>query len=383
MNKSCYDKDFRLGILGGGQLGRMFIQEAINLNVSVHIIDPDPNAPCKDISSSFEVGSLQDYDTVMAFGRDKDVLTIEIEHVNVDALEQLEKEGVKVFPQPSILRMIQDKGDQKHFYESHSIPTAPFKLVASKEEAAEAISEGPFMMKLRKGGYDGKGVTPLRNEKDLEQAFDAPCVLESFVDFETEISVIVARNERGEIKTFPTVEMAFNAEANLVEFLFSPGKLSDEVEDEAQRIATQIAEATGIVGILAVEMFVTKDQKVLVNEMAPRPHNSGHQSIEGNITSQYAQHMRSILNLPLGDTAIVKPSVMVNLLGEKGFTGDAYYEGLDDVLSIPGAYLHLYGKKTTKPFRKMGHATVVDDNLSSAVEKARKVQELLKIKTRD
>ena len=380
MQKSFTSSQFKLGILGGGQLGRMFIQEAISYNLDVHVMDPDENAPCKDISTTFMVGSLQDYDSVYSFGKDKDVLTIEIEHVNVDALQTLEDEGVKVFPQPKILRMIQDKGLQKEFYAAHGIPTSDYHLIENKEDITRFINEFPFMQKMRKGGYDGKGVTPLRNNKDLDTAFDAPSVLEKFVDFDKEISVIVARNESGEVKSYPVVELEFNPEANLVDFLFSPANISSNAEDKAREIAEDLVSKTGIVGLLAVEMFLTKDGQVLVNEVAPRTHNSGHQSFEGNVTSQFEQHLRSVLNLPLGDTRITEPSVMVNLLGEKGFDGEAQYEGLNEALAMNGVHIHLYGKKFTRSFRKMGHVTVGAKTMDEAKATAVKVKGILKIK---
>jgi 5-(carboxyamino)imidazole ribonucleotide synthase len=370
----------KLGILGGGQLGRMLIQEAINYNVFVAILDPDANAPCRAIANEFTQGSLTDFDTVYNFGKSCGLITIEIEHVNVDALEKLESEGIPVYPQPKLLRMIQDKGLQKLFYQENNIPTAPFYLVENKAEITQHLAEFPFMQKLRKGGYDGKGVTPLRNAASLEQAFDAPSVLEKFVDFEKEISVIVSRNTHGETKSFPVVECEFNPEANLVEFLFSPASISAQAENEAQRIACLVAEKLGIVGLLAVELFLTKDGQVLVNEIAPRPHNSGHQSIEGNYSSQYEQHLRAIFGQPAGSTAVIMPSVMINLLGEKGFEGDAVYEGMEEVLQLEGVYIHLYGKKTTKPFRKMGHVTVLAPDMASAKAKALRVKELLKVK---
>ncbi len=377
--KNIASNDFTLGVLGGGQLGRMLLQEAVNYNLNVHIMDPDPNAPCSRIAPQFVEGDINDFDEVYRFGKDKDVLTIEIEHVNTDALEKLEKEGVKVFPQPHILRMIQDKGLQKKFYAEHGIPTAPFYLVENKAAIVKHLGELPFMQKLRKGGYDGRGVTPLRSDADLDNAFDAPSVLEKFVDFEMEISVIVARNEKGEVKSYPVVELDFNPEANLVEFLFAPSTLPENIRNRAREIAESVAGKTGIVGLLAVEMFVTRDGEVLVNEIAPRTHNSGHQSIEGNVTSQFEQHLRSILNLPLGDTSMVTPSVMVNLLGEKGYEGEAVYRGLEDVLALPGVHIHLYGKKFTRPFRKMGHVTVTADTLEKARETARKVKNTLKV----
>jgi 5-(carboxyamino)imidazole ribonucleotide synthase len=378
MDKPFYG-NFRLGVLGGGQLGRMLIQETINYNVNVCVIDPDKNAPCKDIANEFTTGSLKDFDQVYSFGKSVDLLTIEIEHVNVEAMEKLEKEGIKVFPQPSVLRIIQDKGLQKNFYRDNGIPTADYFLVENKAEISKYASHFPFFNKLRKGGYDGKGVSRLDDPNNLANAFDEPGVLEKLVDFEKEISVIAARNEKGEITVFPVVELEFNPEANLVEFLFSPADLAGHIEEQAYEIAIKVTEKIGIVGLLAVEMFVTKDGKVLVNEIAPRPHNSGHQTIEGNITSQYEQHLRAILNLPLGSTKIIQPSVMINLLGEKGHEGEARYEGLEEVMAMEGVFIHLYGKKTTKPFRKMGHVTVVDKGLENAKKKALAVKEKLKV----
>jgi len=299
----------------------MFIQAAKDFDVRVHIIDPDPQAPCSKIADEFICGSIQDFESVYNFGKKVDVLTIEIEHVNVEALEKLEEEGLTVYPQPSIIKVVQDKGLQKSFYLDNDIPTAKFKLIENKEELRSSLNVFPWMQKLRKGGYDGRGVQALKVQADFEKAFDEPSVLEEFVDFEKELSVIVGRNKSGEIKSFPLVELEFNPEANLVEFLFSPADVSAEIEKAAKEIAETVISKLGMVGVLAVEMFLCKDGSILVNEIAPRPHNSGHQTIEGNVTSQYEQHMRSILNLPLGDTSILKPSVMVNILGEKGNNG--------------------------------------------------------------
>ncbi|MFM1874294.1 MAG: hypothetical protein RL266_31 [Bacteroidota bacterium] len=374
-----YRPKTKLGILGGGQLGRMLIQETINLDVDVHVLDPDPDAPCRDIAHSFTNGSFKDYETVLEFGIGMDVVTIEIEHVNVDALEELEKQGVKVYPQPNVIRLIQDKGAQKEFYAEHGIPTSDYRLIG-ENEAENHTDFFPVFQKLRKGGYDGKGVQSLRSAEDLSKAFSEPSVLEKAVDLDKELSVIVARNASGEVKTFPTVELEFNPVANLVEFLFSPANVSDEVEKAAQEIARTIAEKLEIVGLLAVELFLDKQGNVLVNEIAPRPHNSGHQSIEGNYTSQFMQHVRAILNISLGNTEIVKPSVMVNLLGEDGFSGEAQYEGLEDVLAMKGVNVHLYGKRFTKPFRKMGHVTIIADTLEEAKSTAKKVQQTLKVK---
>ena len=370
----------RLGILGGGQLGRMFIQEAINYNISISILDPDPNAPCKNICDSFEVGSLGDYQTVYDWGKNLDLITIEIEKVNIDALEDLEKEGVVVYPQPRIIRLIQDKGLQKQFFKENDIPTAPFQLFSSREQLANANLNFPYIQKLRKDGYDGKGVMKIANSADLENAFDTPNLVEQLIDFEKEIAVIVARNANGEMKTFPMVEMDFNPQANLVEFLISPSTYSFEIQQKAETIAKNIASSLSIVGILAVEMFLTKDHQILVNELAPRPHNSGHQTIEGNYTSQFGQHLRAIFNLPLGDTRSITNAIMVNLLGEKGYEGIAVYEGLEAILEKDGVYVHLYGKKYTNPFRKMGHVTIIDEDRNSAIEKAKFVKETIKVK---
>lgn len=372
-------QQLNIGILGGGQLGRMLIQNAINLNLNISVLDPDKNAPCRHMVKKFTTGSLTDYETVYDFGKDKDLITIEIENVNTEALKALEKEGKKVFPQPHIIEMIQDKGLQKMFYQRNDIPSADFFLVDDKSQISKYANYFPFFQKLRKGGYDGKGVTKLVNAHHLEKAFDAPSVLERLVDFDKELSVIVARNENGEIKCFPVVECEFNPEANLVEFLFSPANIKKSVEKEAIAIATKVAEKLEIVGLLAVELFLTKDGKVLVNEIAPRPHNSGHHTIEGNITSQFEQMLRAILNLPLGDTALVKAAVMVNLLGDFGYDGPAVYQGMEDVLKFSGVYIHLYGKSHTKPFRKMGHTTIVDDDIVKAKQKAKTVKHMLRV----
>lgn len=374
-----YQQGLRLGILGGGQLGRMLIQSAIDFDLTNLVLDPDPDAPCKGIASRFHVGSLKDFDEVYRFGKQAEVVTIEIENVNCDALEALEKEGVKVYPQPHLIRLIQDKGLQKQFYREHNIPTADFHLLQDKAELHGHHAFFPAVQKLRREGYDGRGVHKISGTSDIKAGFEQPSVLEKMVDFEKEISVIVARSINGEIKAFPTVELDFHPEKNLVEYLFSPADISPAIEKKAQDIAEKVAESLGIVGLLAVEMFLTKDGQVLVNEIAPRPHNSGHHSIEANITSQYEQHLRAILGMPLGDTDIKIPAVMVNLLGEDGYAGKAVYQGLEEVLGTPGVSIHLYGKKLTKPFRKMGHVTIVDSDPFIAREKARFVKNTLKV----
>ncbi|WP_026946424.1 5-(carboxyamino)imidazole ribonucleotide synthase [Algoriphagus marincola] len=369
-----------LGVLGGGQLGRMLIQSAINYNQDIHILDPDPNAPCRDLCQKFVNGSLRDFDTVYQFGQGCDIITIEIESVNTEALEKLQKEGKQVFPQPEIIRLIQDKREQKQFYQKNGIPTADFILAADQEDVLRNKAFLPAVNKLGKDGYDGRGVQILRDESDLDKAFDAPGLLEKLIDFETEIAVTVARNEKGDLIAYPAVECAFHPTANLVEFLFAPASISPEVAEKAEKIAKEVITKLGMVGILAVEMFVTKEGDVLVNEIAPRPHNSGHHTIEANFTSQFEQHLRSVMNWPLGATDLRTPAAMINLLGEDGYIGEAYVEGMEEAVSEKGVYIHLYGKKVTKPFRKMGHVTVLDENVDNLKKRAIAIKNLIKIK---
>lgn len=378
MEKPFY-KGFKIGVLGGGQLGRMLLQKSYSYNLEMAFVDPDPKAPCREISNWFYKGDLNDAQLVYDFGKKCDVVTIEIENVNVDALAKLEKEGIKVFPQPAALKTIQDKGLQKLFYQKHNINTAEFYLIENKNEISLFADKFPIVQKLRKGGYDGKGVQILKDSNDLDKAFDAPSVLERLVDIKKEISVIAARSQDGSVTAYPAVEMEFNPEANLVEFLFSPADISKEVEEHAMQLAKDIITKLDMVGILAVEMFVTHNNEVVVNEVAPRPHNSGHQTIEGNETSQYDQLLRCLIGMPLGSTEITVPSVMVNLLGEKGYVGAAKYDGIEKVMATAGVNVHLYGKSETKPFRKMGHVTIVDKDLNKAKEKARFVKDNLKI----
>lgn len=377
MDKDFYG-DLQLGVLGGGQLGRMLIQQAINYNVDIHILDPDMNAPCRDICKSFKQGALDDFDTVYEFGKNMDMITIEIEKVNVDALEKLEEEGVVVNPPSRIIRLIQDKGLQKQFFKQNDIPTAAFQTLQGND--GDLIVPVPFVQKLRKDGYDGKGVKVIHTEEQKSEMFTEPSIIEEWIDFDKEIAVIVARNADGEVSAFPLVEMEFNPQANLVEFLISPSILSFEIQQQAESLAKKIAEDLQIVGLLAVEMFLTKEGEILVNELAPRPHNSGHHTIEGNFTSQFEQHLRAIFNLPLGDPSARSNAVMINLLGEKEYEGLARYEGVESLLEIPGVYIHLYGKKFTKPFRKMGHVCVVNEDREKAIEIAREVQKSIKVK---
>jgi 5-(carboxyamino)imidazole ribonucleotide synthase len=368
----------QLGVLGGGQLGRMLVQAGLDWNVPFTILDPDANAPCREVAP-FQQGKLTDYETVWNFGRGCELITIEIENVNTAALRDLQATGVKVYPQPHVIALIQDKREQKKFYQQRGIPTAAFHLTENRQDVAKFSHFLPAVHKLGREGYDGRGVQILHTSADLPKAFDAPGVLEKLVSFKKEIAVIVARNVRGEVTAFPPVEMVFHPTANLVEYLFSPAQIPAAVASKATAIARQIIEELAMVGLLAVEMFVTEADEILVNEIAPRPHNSGHQTIEGNYTSQYQQHLRAILNLPLGNTDTRVPTAMVNLLGEAGFEGAARYEGLEAVLAVPDVYVHLYGKKTTKPFRKMGHVTIADSDFESLKKKATFVKQTLRV----
>lgn len=369
----------RIGILGGGQLGLMLLQAAVDWNLDIYVLDPDAEAPCRKIAPHFQQGSLQDYDTVYEFGKNLDFITIEIEKVNVEALEALEREGKKVYPQPSVIRKIQDKRIQKQFYKDHNLPTADFVLTENKEDVYNHVSFLPAFHKLGKDGYDGRGVQRLTGEADIEKAFEQPGLLEKAVPFEKELAVIVARNAKGEITTFPTVEMAFHPELNLVEYLFAPAEIAESVNEKAQEIAKKTAEAFQIVGLLAVELFMTADGEILINEVAPRPHNSGHHTIRANATSQYEQHWRAILDLPLGSTLTYGPSAMVNLLGEDGYEGPAVYEGMEQLLATEQVFPFLYWKALTRPFRKMGHVTIMDADLASLKKKVDFVKRNIKV----
>lgn len=377
MAKTWYGKQLQIGVLGGGQLGRMLIQAANSLDIQLHMLDPDPDAPCAQIAYSFQVGSLTDYQTVMNFGQNKDLLTVEIENVNTEALKALEQQGVKVFPQPHILELIRDKGLQKQFYIDHKIPTAPFVFYQTPQD--DLPFEFPVVHKLRTGGYDGKGVQIIQHPSELQSSFQEPSIIEACIPFEKELSVIVARNQDRQTNCFPLVECEFNPEANLVEFLFSPAAVSPEIEKQAQAIAIDIIEKLDMVGLLAVEFFLTKEGELLVNEIAPRPHNSGHHTIEIARCSQFEQHLRAILNLPLANTELHSAGAMLNLIGEKGHTGSVYYEGLEEILKLPGVHPHLYGKSQTKPFRKMGHVTISAAHMQEVRRLAQIVKQTIRV----
>lgn len=380
-----FSSSFKLGILGGGQLGKMMLYDTRKYDIQTYVLDPNTAAPCNIACDHFEQGSLMDYETVLAFGRKVDVLTFEIESVNIDALETLENEGIKVYPQPSVLRNIQDKGVQKDFYAKHGIPTADYKKYAFakaiKEDDKDWLSkvQMPFIWKSCTGGYDGKGVSVVRTAEDLDQLPQVPCIAEKMIPFKNELAVIVARNVTGHVKTYPVVEMEFHPEANQVEYVLCPARIDATVAIKARNIAVQVSEAFGHVGLLAVEMFQTEDDEILVNEVAPRPHNSGHYSIEGSFTNQFEQHLRAILDLPLGETGNKVTSVMVNLVGAEGYTGPVVYKNIEKIMAMPGVTPHIYGKKDTRPFRKMGHVTIVNENMDMARKIAQDVKKSIKV----
>mgnify|MGYP001626737656 CR=1 FL=1 len=373
-----FSSDFTLGILGGGQLGKMLLYETRKFDIKTSVLDPSENAPCKIACDAFEVGDLMDYKTVYNFGKNVDILTFEIEHVNINALEALEKEGVTVYPSSKTLRNINDKITQKQFYETHQIPTSPFHVFNLKEDLVTAIKSQkinyPFVWKQSTGGYDGMGVRIIRNLNDVLNLKDVPCIAEKLIPFVNELAVIVSRNPNGEVASYPVVEMEFHPEANQVEYVICPARIENDIAEKARIIAEKVSDAYKHVGLLAVELFQTEEGEILVNEVAPRPHNSGHFSIEGSLTNQFEQHIRSILNLPLGSTKSKIAAIMVNLVGEEGFTGDAHYKNVEHLLSMEGVTPHIYGKKQTRPFRKMGHVTIVNNDIS----KARKIAELVK-----
>ncbi len=374
----AFYKDFKLGVMGGGQLGRMLLQACPDFDIHTSILDPSPLAPCKGLAHDFYEGSLTDYDVVYNFGKKVDLLTIEIENVNVEALFQLEREGLSVYPQPRVIEIIQDKRKQKQFYLDNGIPTSDFVLINGRDDINQHEAFLPAFNKLGQGGYDGGGVARLDSLDDLDKAFDAPGLLEKAVDLNCEISVIAARNADGKIAVYPIVECVFHPEHHLVDYLIAPSTLPENIQNKATDLASDLVKKLDFVGILAVEMFVSKSGEVLINEVAPRPHNSGHQTINANVTSQYEQLIRAILNLPLGSTAIIQPSAMVNLLGEAGYSGAVEYTGLNELLAIPGVHLFLYGKTETRPYRKMGHITIVDEDRDTLIIKVDQVKNTIK-----
>lgn len=375
--------NYTIGILGGGQLGKMLCQAASPWDLRIAILDKDPSYPAGSICNRFVPGDFNNFDDVYAFGKTVDVLSIEIEHVNIDALLRLEAEGLPIHPRPAALKIIQDKGLQKQFYEKHKLPSSPFRLFDGPEALRRALEAGelslPFVQKARTGGYDGRGVAVIRSTDDLHSLLPGPCVVEDLVHIDQELAVVVARNERGETTTFPSVSMEFNPQANLVECLLCPAPVHEDIDQKARELALRCMEAYDICGLLAVELFLTSEGELLINEVAPRPHNSGHHSIDSCYTSQFEQHLRAICNLPLGSTRMRTPSVMVNLLGAPGYSGPARYVGMEEILAMEGVKVHLYGKAETRPFRKMGHATILAPDLLTARKRAQTVLSTLKI----
>ena len=378
-----FSSDFTLGILGGGQLGKMLLTETRKFDITTKVLDPSADAPCRIACNTFVQGALTDFDTVYNFGKDVDVLTIEIENVNVDALKKLQSEGVKVYPTPQTIELIQNKATQKQFYTTHNIPTAPFHRFESLANLQKAVAKEqitlPFVWKSARFGYDGNGVKIVRQLPDLSLLPEGECIAENLVPFAKELAVIVARNVSGEASTYPVVEMEFHPEANQVEYVLCPARISEEIAQKARAIALQVAEAFQVVGLLAVELFLTAEGEVLVNEVAPRPHNSGHYSIEAAYTNQFEQHLRAILDLPLGNTNSKVAGVMVNLVGAEGYQGDVIYENIEQILAMQGVTPHIYGKRQTRPFRKMGHVTIVNKDIEKARAIAEKVKQTIKV----
>jgi 5-(carboxyamino)imidazole ribonucleotide synthase len=371
-----FSSDFKLGILGGGQLGKMLLSETRKFDIQTYVLDPSDEAPCRIACNHFFKGSLLDFDSVYTFGKKVDVLTFEIELVNIEALEKLESEGVKVYPSPKTLKGIQNKGIQKEFYVNNNIPTSKYKRFDNSKDLKSEFSSltVPFVWKCTEFGYDGNGVKIIRTIDDLNNLPDIECIAEELIPFKNELSVIVVRNISGEIKTYPVVEMEFHPEANQVEYVICPARIDTKIAQKATQIALEVSKAYHHVGLLAVEMFQTQDDEIIVNEVAPRPHNSGHHTIEASYTSQFENHLRAILDLPLGNCESKVAGIMVNLVGAEGYAGNVIYENIANIMAIDGVTPHIYGKKETRPFRKMGHVTIVNENM----DEARKIAETVK-----
>ena len=378
-----FSSQHKVGILGGGQLGKMLLYTTRKFDIHTCVLDPNPEAPCKIACDEFFVGDLMDFDTVFEFGKKVNTLTIEIENVNVEALKALEKEGINVFPSAETLATIQNKAKQKLFYVDHDLPTAAFTRYAYKDELKRAIEHNvqtlPFVWKSAQFGYDGKGVKIVRSVSDLDELPNVECIAETLVPFKKELAVTVARSPKGEVRAYPVVEMEFHPEANQVEYVLCPARISKDITKKAELVALKTAAAFHHVGLLAVELFLTEDDEILINEVAPRPHNSGHQTIEASYTSQFEQHIRAILDLPLGDTKNKVSGVMVNLVGAEGHQGNVVYENIEKILKLDGVTPHIYGKKETRPFRKMGHVTIVHSEIDKARSIAQQVKETIKV----
>lgn len=378
-----FSSDFKLGILGGGQLGKMLLTETRKFDIQTLVLEPSEEAPARYSCNAFYKGSLMDYDTVYQFGKMVNLLTIEIENVNLDALDVLESEGLPIFPSPKTLRLIQNKGRQKDFYVENNIPTSPHQRFVDLNDLRKSLEkdelEFPFVWKCAQFGYDGNGVKIVRSTIDLVNLPEVECIAEQMVPFKNELAVIVARSVSGEVKTYPVVEMEFHPEANQVEYVICPARIDEKVAQKATEIALKVSEAFNHVGLLAVEMFQTEDNEILVNEVAPRPHNSGHYSIEASYTSQFENHLRAILDLPLGKTDSKVAGIMVNLVGEEGFSGQVIYENIEKIMAIDGVTPHIYGKRETRPFRKMGHVTIVNENMAEARKVAEDVKNSIRV----
>ena len=381
--KNYFSSDFKLGILGGGQLGRMLLAETQKFDIHTAVLESNKNAPCAAICNEFVIGNLLDFEAVYNFGKKVDLLTIEIENINLDALDRLEAEGLKIFPKPKDLRIIQSKARQKKFYLQHQIPTATFHHFEYLKELKHSYENKnitfPFVWKAARFGYDGNGVKIVRNIEDLNSLPNEECITEELIPFKNELAVIVARNEDGETKTYPVVEMEFHPEANQVEYVICPARIDSKIAKKAREVALKVVNDLDFIGLLAVEMFQTKEDEILVNEVAPRPHNSGHYSIEASYTNQFEQHLRSVLNLPLGSTTSKVAGIMVNLVGEEGFSGQVIYQNIEKIIKIEGVTPHIYGKKETRPFRKMGHVTIVNSEIDIARKIAQKVKETIRV----
>lgn len=378
-----FSSDFKLGILGGGQLGKMLLTETRKFDIQTLVLEPSEEAPARYSCNGFYKGSLMDFDTVYQFGKMVDLLTIEIENVNLDALDKLEEEGLPIYPSPKTLRLIQNKGKQKDYYVSNDIPTSPHQRFVDLNDLRNALAkdelEFPLVWKCAQFGYDGNGVKICRSALDLVKLPDVECIAEEMVPFKNELAVIVARSVSGEVKTYPVVEMEFHPEANQVEYVICPARIDEKVAQKATEVALKVSEAFHHVGLLAVEMFQTADDEILVNEVAPRPHNSGHYSIEASYTSQFENHLRAILNLPLGNTDSKVAGIMVNLVGEEGYSGQVVYENIEKIMAIDGVTPHIYGKRETRPFRKMGHVTIVNEDMTEARRIAEEVKNSIRV----
>ena len=367
----------KAGILGGGQLGRMLLQAAANYTVETYVMEKDDKCPSAHLCHHFVLGDIEDFESVYNFGKGLDAITIEIESVNVEALEKLETEGVKVLPNTSAIRVIKNKILQKEFYRQHQIPSPEFLVTQDLNDLKKHTSFLPAVHKIAMGGYDGRGVQLLQTAVDINKGFDAPSVLEKLVDIKKEIAVMVAMNEKGETAIYPAAEMIFDPALNLLDFQISPADMPDEVLNKAQVLALRVVKELKSPGIFAIEMFVDNNDEVWVNETAPRVHNSGHHTIEANYCSQFDMLWRIIIGYPLGNTKPILPSAIVNILGAEGFSGNVIYTGLDEVLKVDNVFVHLYGKQQTKPGRKMGHVTILNSERQELAQQAMAVKQLL------